>query len=108
VIARLGIGNQRYLGIDDRADLGTIIALARCPHELLKLGFDISERIVSRYLARRLPGPGDAAKNWLAFLKNHREAIAALDFFTVPTVSFRLLYCFFVIDHGGARSRTST
>jgi transposase InsO family protein len=66
--------------------------------ELLKLGFDISERTVSRYLARR--PPGDAAKNWLAFLRNHREAIAALDFFTVPTVTFRLLYCFFAIDHG--------
>ena len=71
--------------------------------ELLKLGFDISERTVSRYLARKLPRPGDAAKNWLAFLKNHREAIAALDFFTVPTVTFRLLYCFFVIDHGRRR-----
>ena len=68
--------------------------------ELLKLGFDISERTVSRYLARRPARAGDAAKNWLAFLKNHREAIAALDFFTVPTVSFRLLYCFFAIDHG--------
>ena len=45
--------------------------------ELLKLGFEISERTVSRYLARRLPRPGDAAKNWLAFLRNHREAIAA-------------------------------
>jgi transposase InsO family protein len=68
--------------------------------ELLKLGFEISERTVSRYLARRLPRPGDGAKNWLAFLRNHREAIAALDFFTVSTVTFRLLYCFFVIDHG--------
>ncbi len=68
--------------------------------ELLKLGFDISERTVSRYLARRLPRRGDAAKNWIAFLRNHREAIAAIDFFTVPTVTFRLLYCFFAIDHG--------
>ena len=68
--------------------------------ELLKLGFDLSEPTVSRYLARGLPQPGDAGKNWLAFLRNHREAIAAIDFFTLPTVTFRLLYCFFVIDHG--------
>jgi putative transposase len=54
---------------------------------------------VSRYLARRLPRPGDAAQHWLAFLRNHREAIAALDFFTVPTITFRQLYCLFVIDH---------
>jgi transposase InsO family protein len=67
--------------------------------ELLKLGFQICERTVSRYLARRPPRSGDAAKNWLAFLENHREVLAALDFFTVPTVTFRLLYGFFVIDH---------
>ena len=67
--------------------------------ELLKLGFDISERTVSRYLARRTPGSDDARQKWLAFLNNHREAIVAMDFFSVPTVTFRLLYCFFVIDH---------
>ena len=36
----------------------------------------------------------------LTFLKNHREAIAAMDFFTVPTATFRVLYGFFVIEHG--------
>jgi transposase InsO family protein len=71
--------------------------------ELLKLGFEISERTVSRYLARRQPRPGDTARNWLTFLANRREAIAALDFFTVPTITFRLLYCLFVIDHGRRR-----
>jgi len=40
---------------------------------------------------------------WLAFLANHREVIAALDFFTVPTLTFQLLYCFFVIEHGRRR-----
>src|SRR5438445_5389942 len=39
------------------------------------------------------------AKRWLAFLRNHREAIAAMDFFTVPTLTFRVLYGFFVISH---------
>jgi hypothetical protein len=38
-------------------------------------------------------------KRWLAFLQNHREVIVAFDFFTVPTLTFRLLYCFFVIEH---------
>ena len=59
--------------------------------ELLKLGFEISERTVSRYLAGVAPR-GEAGKQWLSFLKNHREVIAAIDFFTVPTVTFRLLY----------------
>jgi putative transposase len=39
----------------------------------------------------------------LDFLRNHREAIAAMDFFTVPTINFGLLYCFFVISHGRRR-----
>jgi putative transposase len=38
-------------------------------------------------------------KQWLTFLRNHREAIAAMDFFTVPTLTFGVLYCFFVIGH---------
>jgi hypothetical protein len=54
---------------------------------------------VPRYLARRTPRPGDATRNWLAFLQNHREAIAGMNFFTVPTIAFRLLYCFFAIDN---------
>jgi putative transposase len=67
--------------------------------ELLKLGFEVRERTVSRYV-RRLSPPGDSRKLWSVFLHNHREAIAAMDFFTVPTLTFRVLYCFFVIEHG--------
>jgi transposase InsO family protein len=67
--------------------------------EIQKLGFVVSERSVARYL-RRIRRRGDPAKRWLAFLQNHREVIAAFDFFTVPTVTFQLLYCFFVIAHG--------
>jgi putative transposase len=69
--------------------------------ELLLLGFEISEPTVSRYLQglKRFPQESKA-KQWLAFLNNHREVIAAFDFFTVPTLSFRTLYCFFTIEHG--------
>jgi len=66
--------------------------------ELLKLGLAVSERTVARYL-RCLRHRGDPAKRWLAFLANHREVIVALDFFTVPTLTFQLLYGFFVIEH---------
>ena len=41
-----------------------------------------------------------AGKRWLAFLQNHREVIVAFDFFAVPTVTFKVLYRFFVIEHG--------
>jgi transposase InsO family protein len=71
--------------------------------ELLKLGFKISERTVSRYLTRRTPRSGDAGQRWQTFLRNHRETIAAMDFFAVPTITFKLLYCFFVIDHSRRR-----
>lgn len=64
--------------------------------ELLKLGFLLSEITVSRWL-QRVPRTPD--QRWLTFLRNHREAIAAMDFFTVPTLTFGVLYCFFVIGH---------
>ena len=66
--------------------------------ELLLLGFDLSERTISRWM-RRAPRDPDPAKRWLTFLRNHREAIAAMDVFTVPTITFGVLYCFFVISH---------
>jgi hypothetical protein len=60
--------------------------------ELRMLGFDLSERTISRWMKRAPSGP-DKAERWLAFLRNHREAIAAMDFFTVPTITFGVLYC---------------
>ena len=72
--------------------------------ELLQLGFKMAEPIVSRYLRRLKRHPDEGkAKQWLAFLNNHREVIAAFDFFTVPSLTFRTLYCFFVIAHGRRR-----
>ena len=48
---------------------------------------------------QQAPKNPDAVKRWLTFLRNHRDAIAAMDFFTVPTLTFGVLYCFFVIGH---------
>lgn len=68
--------------------------------ELRQLGFEVSEPTVSRYLQRLKRQPDKSkVQRWLAFVQNHREVIAAFDFFTVPTLSFRVLYCFFVIEH---------
>jgi len=66
--------------------------------ELTMLGFGVSERTVLRWM-RRAPRDPEPAKRWATFLSNHREAIAAMDFFTVPTLTFGVLYCFFVISH---------
>jgi transposase InsO family protein len=70
--------------------------------ELEKLGFPISLATVSRYLPKRAPEPGHQQR-WTTFLRNHKDGIAAMDFFVVPTVRFQLLYVWFVIDHARRR-----
>jgi len=74
--------------------------------ELLKLGYtknQISQRTISRYLKKIRPDDPDNTKNkrqqWKVFLKNHRQYIMGMDFFTIPTISFKTLYVFFIIDH---------
>src|SRR5882724_6962462 len=60
------------------------------------------QRTISRWM-KRAPRDAEPARRWLTFLRNHREAIAAMDFFTVPTITFSSLYCFFVISHDRRR-----
>src|SRR5207342_216721 len=64
--------------------------------ELLKLGIDVGQTTVAKYMARgrRPPSPG-----WKTFLDNHADGIASMDLFVVPTISFRLLYGFLVLRH---------
>ena len=52
---------------------------------------------------QKAPRNPEPAKRWAAFLSNHREVIAAMDFFTVPTLTFGVLYCFFVIAYDRRR-----
>jgi putative transposase len=66
--------------------------------ELLKLGLELSQATVSRYLPKRPPTP-DQVERWKAFLRNHLPDLAAMDFFTIPTASFKVLYGFFIIRH---------
>jgi hypothetical protein len=68
------------------------------PWRTAELGFTSAERTMARYL-RRILHRNDSKRKWLAFLQNHREVIAAMDFFTVPRVTLRVLYCFLVIEH---------
>jgi hypothetical protein len=64
--------------------------------EIQKLGLEVSERTVSRYMLRR-PAHPDERRRWRTFFANHREVVAAIDFFTVPAATFRVLYAFFVV-----------
>jgi putative transposase len=70
--------------------------------ELTMLGFAICERTVLRWMRKASQNP-EPARQWAAFLSNHREVIAAMDFFTVQTLTFGVLYCFFVIAHDRRR-----
>lgn len=67
--------------------------------ELSKLGVRVGLATVSRYLPKVQPDPGQQQR-WTKFLRNHRDLIAGMDFFVVPTARFQLLYVWFVIDHG--------
>ncbi|MFC2173220.1 integrase core domain-containing protein [Acidobacteriota bacterium] len=68
----------------------------RIQAELKLLGYDVAESTVGKYMVR---GSNPPSQTWRTFLKNHAGDIAAIDFFTVPTVSFRILYCFVVLLH---------
>jgi putative transposase len=62
--------------------------------ELLKLGIEVSQATVSKYMIRHRKPP---SQSWRAFLKNHAHDIVSVDFFTVPTATFRVLYVFLVL-----------
>jgi transposase InsO family protein len=70
--------------------------------ELSKLGIRVSLATVSRYVPRPKPDPTQQQR-WMTFLRNHKDVIAGMDFFVVPTVRFRLLWVWFAIDHGRRR-----
>ncbi len=65
--------------------------------ELLKLGIDVGQTTVAKYMAkgRRPPSQG-----WRTFLRNHADGIASMDLFVVPTISFRLLYGLLIMQRG--------
>ena len=64
--------------------------------ELLKLGIAVGQTTVAKYMARRRRPP---SQGWKTFLRNHTDAIASIDMFVVPTVSFQLLYGLVILRH---------
>jgi transposase InsO family protein len=64
--------------------------------ELLKLGIEVSQATVAKYMVRRR---GTPSQNWRTFLCNHAEGIAAIDMFVVASASFRLLYVMIILVH---------
>ena len=62
--------------------------------ELLKLGFEVAQSSVAKYMVKRREPP---SQGWRTFLRNHASEIAAMDFFVVPTIGFNLLYAFVIV-----------
>ena len=62
--------------------------------ELLKLGFDVAQSSVAKYMVKR---GGPPSQGWRTFLRNHAPDIAAMDLFVVPTIGFDLLYAFVIV-----------
>ena len=65
--------------------------------ELKKLGFNICESTVQRYMPKK--GKRTTCQNWKTFLKNHSKEIISIDFLTIPTINFKLLHVLVVIEH---------
>ena len=65
--------------------------------ELLKLGIDVGQTTVAKYMAR---GRRPPSQGWNTFLRNHADGIASMDLFVVPTISFQLLYGLLILQHG--------
>ena len=68
--------------------------------ELLKLGVEVTEPTVAKYMVRRRKPP---SQTWRTFLDNHVRNMVSVDFFTVPTVRFQILYVFLVLAHDRRR-----
>jgi transposase InsO family protein len=68
--------------------------------ELLMLGIDIAEPTVSKYMVRPRKPP---SQTWKTFLRNHVDDMVSIDFFTVPTATFRILYVLVILSHGRRR-----
>jgi putative transposase len=91
-------------------DVGTLIrtmsnanplwGAPRVHGELLKLGIAIGETSVSKYMVRRQKPP---SQTWRTFLENHLKDLVSVDFFTVPTIRFQVLYVFLVLAHDRRR-----
>ena len=64
--------------------------------ELLKLGIEVAQSTVAKYMTKRRPGSG---QTWKTFLRNHVAGIGAMDFLVVPTINFRLLFVLVILRH---------
>jgi hypothetical protein len=87
LIRRMSLANPRW-------------GAPRIHGELLKLGFELSEATVAKYMVRHRKPP---SQTWRTFLANHMKDMVSSDFFVVPTVFFRVLFVFVILSHDRRR-----
>src|SRR5437016_8020229 len=93
-------GGRPQIGADLRALIrrmsvdNPLWGAPRVHGELLKLGFEVAQSSVAKYMVKRR---GPSSQGWRTFLRNHAPDIAAIDLFVVPTIGFDLLYAFVVV-----------
>ena len=83
--------------IRDMSIANSLWGAPRIHGELLKLGIDVGQTTVAKYMAKHRRPP---TQGWKTFLYNHADGIASMDLFVVPTISFRLLYGLLILQHG--------
>jgi transposase InsO family protein len=100
--SRKGVGRPRIdRGLRDlirrMSQENPLWGASRIHGELLMLGFEVAQSTVSRYMKR---GRRPPSQSWKTFLRNHADAIAAIDMCVVSTVTFERLFAFLVVGHG--------
>ena len=78
------------------SDENPLWSVPRLQSELRLLGYEVAESTVDKYRVRNSKPP---SQTWKTFLENHAGEIASIDFFTAPTITFRILFCFVVLRH---------
>jgi putative transposase len=99
-VGRPAVNPQVRALIKQMAEANPLWGAPRIHGELLKLGIDVSERTVSRLMPKRDKSP---SQTWRTFLDNHFKELVSIDFFTIPTVTFRVLFVLVVLSHDRRR-----
>jgi transposase InsO family protein len=93
---RPAVNSQTRALIKQMAQANPLWGAPRIHGELLKLGIDVSERSISRLMPQKRRPP---SQTWRTFLENHVGELVSIDFLTVPTATFRVLYVLVVLSH---------
>jgi transposase InsO family protein len=99
-LGRLGTPTEVRELIRNMSASNVLWGAPRLHGELLKLGIEVSQATVAKYMVKCHKPP---SQTWRTFLENHVRQLASVDFFVVPTVSFRILYVFLVLAHDRRR-----